>query len=185
MTTRADMSSRALGFLLVGIAAWGGVVAFVGPTFDFRIRNVMNSWIWNENHAALYFAPGLVGVVGGLLILTATRRAPARLGGLLALVSGSWFLIGPTLEPLWRSASMSASGTIGASGSTGFRALEGIGYHYGTGAVMVALSMFALGLLASAPVTAPAAVEPETTAPTVAPAPPGPRPFARRHPTHA
>lgn len=184
MTTRANMSSRALGFLLVGVAAWGGIVAFVGPTFDFRIQNAMNSWVWNENHAALYFAPGLVGVVGGLLMLTAARRAPARLGALLALVSGGWFLVGPTLEPLWRGASAGVSGTIGASGSTGFRALEGIGFQYGTGAVMVALSMFALGLLASAPVPAPA-VEPETAAPTVAQAPPGPRPFARRHPTHA
>jgi hypothetical protein len=85
-------------------------------------------------------------------MLVATTPAIERLGGLLALMSGVWFLIGPSLEPLWHSGA--ATATIGSSGSTAMRVLEGIGYQYGTGAVMVALAAFAFGMLVPAPVAA-------------------------------
>jgi hypothetical protein len=180
MTSRVGMTSRVLGFVLVGVAAWGGIVAYVGPTFDFDMGNTMKPWVWNQSHWTLHLAPGVVGVVGGLLMLAATRRAPEALGAFMALVSGAWFIVGPTLEPLWQHGGPSA--TIGASGSTTLRVLEGIGYQYGTGAVMVMLSAFALGLLALAPVSSTAAA-PDTATTGITP---GPRPrLSRHHASHA
>jgi hypothetical protein len=160
MESTVRASVRALGLLLIGVAAWGGVVAFVGPSFGFRLGNTTAAWVWNESHATLHFAPGVAGLIGGLLMLIATTRAMERVGGVLALTSGAWFLIGPSLEPLWHSGATTA--TLGSSGSTTMRVLEGIGYQYGTGAVMVALAAFALGLLAPGPVAARAT----TPAPT-------------------
>ena len=183
MTSTTRLTCRGTGLLLVGIAAWGGIVAFVGPTFDFTMANTTSSWVWNESHATMHFAPGLVGVVGGLLLLTAPRAAIARLGALLAVVSGTWFVIGPTLEPLWHRGGVNTSGTIGSTGSTTMRALEGIGYHYGTGAAMVLLSAFAFGVLALVPVMstgAAPATEPRTTEQL-----PRPQRFSRHHATHA
>ena len=148
MKPSTRLVSRGIGIVLVAIAAWGGVVAFVGPSFDFTVGNAMRSWVWNQSHATLSFAPGLVGVVGGLLMLAALRPGMARLGALLALIAGTWFVIGPTLDPLWHRGGVDAAGT---AGSTTMRVLEGIGYHYGTGIAIVLLSAFALGLLAITP----------------------------------
>jgi hypothetical protein len=161
---------------LTAVAAWGGIVVFVGPTFDFLMGNTTEPWVWNQNHATLHFAPGVAGMLGGLLLLAATTRGMERLGGLIALATGVWFVIGPSLEPLWQS-SVGSADAIGASGSTTMRVLEAIGYQYGTGAVMVMLAAFALGLLA----TAPAVVAP---APAQETAPRRRRPRLFRHVSH-
>ena len=144
-------TSRVTGLLLMLVAAWGGIVAFVGPTFDFDMGDTTRAWVWNENHWTLHAAPGVVGVVGGLLLAIGTPWALGRLGALLALASGVWFVLGPTLEPLWHSSGAGTSGLVGPNGTTLHRVLEAIGYHYGTGVVMVMLASFALGLLAFAP----------------------------------
>jgi hypothetical protein len=136
------------------VAAWGGIVAFVGPTFDFDMGDTSRAWVWNQSHALLHAAPGVVGVVGGFLMLIAMPWALARLGALLALASGAWFVIGPTVEPLWRESASATAGPLGSSGTTLHRVLEGIGYQYGTGVVLVMLAAFALGLLAPAPARA-------------------------------
>jgi len=162
-------TTRVTGFLIVLVAALGGIVPFVGPTFDFDLGDTTRSWVWNENHWTLYAAPGVVGVAGGVLLILATPCALARLGAVLALVSGAWFVVGPTLEPLWRSNDVGTSGLIGPSGSTLHRVQEAIGYHYGTGVVLVMLASFALGLLALAP-RAIAAARPVVTQPEPRPA---------------
>lgn len=144
-------TTRVTGLLLLLAAAWGGVVAYVGPTFDFDLGNTTRAWVWNQNHWTLHAAPALVGIVGGALLMVGTPWALGRLGAVLGLVSGAWFVVGPTLEPLWHSSGAGTSGLIGPSGSMLHRVLEGIGYHYGTGVVIVMLASFALGLLAFAP----------------------------------
>jgi hypothetical protein len=134
-----------VGFFMMCVAAWGGVVAFAGPSFDFVIEPTTKSWVWNEAHATLYVAPAVAGVVGALLVLGGPTYAVQRLGALLGVASGIWFVIGPSVEPLWHSSSIAAA-TVGPSGSTTMRVLEAIGYHFGTGVVMAALAAFALGL---------------------------------------
>lgn len=84
---------------------------------------------------------------------------------MLALASGIWFLIGPTLEPLWHSDGGSTAALAGSSGSTAQRVLEGIGYHYGVGAVMVMLAAFVLGMLALAPAAVRQMAPPPTQEP--------------------
>ena len=158
-------TTRITGLLLLLAAAWGGIVAYVGPTFDFYLGDTTRAWVWNQSHWTLHAAPAVVGVAGGVLLLLGTPWALARLGAVLGLVSGAWFVVGPTVEPLWHSSAGGTSGLIGPSGSTLYRVLEAIGYHYGTGVVIVMLASFALGLLAFAPRTVaaaqPVAREPE------------------------
>ncbi len=154
-----DSTRRAtsvLGVLVIAVAAWGAIVAYVGPTFSFDMGTTTSAWIWTRSHTTLDLAPGVVGIVGGLLMVAAHTRAMKSLGALLALISGTWFLVGPSLEPLWQTGGVTTNGSAGSSGTTLVRALEAISYHYGTGAVLAVLSAFALGLLA-APSTVPVA----------------------------
>jgi hypothetical protein len=66
----------------------------------------------------------------------------ARLGGLIAMLGGAWFVLGPIFHPLW------SSGTgIKTSGSKWMQVLQQLGYHYGTGIVILALAAFALGAM--------------------------------------
>jgi hypothetical protein len=154
---------RVLGLLILLIGIWGGIVPFVGPLFHFKMGNT-GAWTWTESRGTLHVAPAIAAVVGALLLLGGTRAAQS-LGGLLSLVAGIWFVIGPSLEPLWTSSSgggmhMMGGGMTGmqGTGSKTKQALEAIGYHYGTGAVIAALAAFALGLLLARAEAAPEAV---------------------------
>ncbi|MGZ4399289.1 MAG: hypothetical protein ACXVYM_00295 [Gaiellaceae bacterium] len=200
MDAPVRVTTRALGLIVVLAAAWGGIVPFVGPIFDFVVRGTTSSWVWNQHHATLSFAPGLAGVIAGLLMLGG-GRALQSLGSLLAMVAGAWFAIGPSLEPIW--ASSAAGSVTGASGGPGMRALEAIGYAYATGAFIVVLAGLTAGMLAAprtvaAAPAAPAAPPPaedepvtaeqptveRTTVTTAAAAAPRRR-FSFRRPTHA
>jgi hypothetical protein len=145
-----DSTRRAatvLGVLVIAIAAWGAIVAYVGPAFGFDMGTTTSAWVWTRSHTTLDLAPGVVGIVGGLLMVVAHGRAMKSIGALLALIGGVWFMVGPSLEPLWQTGGVTTTGSAGSSGTTLVRALEAIGYHYGTGAVLAVLSAFALGLL--------------------------------------
>jgi hypothetical protein len=144
------------------VAAWGGIVAYAGPSFHFYMGNTA-AWTWTQGRATLHFAPAIAGIVGGLLLLIGTTRPIQQLGSLLGITAGIWFVIGPSLEPLWTSGgggSMSMGGSMAMGGthmqSETKQALEAIGYHYGTGAVLATLAAIAFGLLIAAPVVAPA-----------------------------
>ena len=161
-STRA--SARALGLLVALVAAWGGIVAYAGPSFHFYMGNTA-AWAWTESRATLHFAPAIAGILGGLLLLIGRTRPMQQLGSLLGITAGIWFVIGPSLEPLWTSSSggSMAMGHMGASTGMGahmqsktMQALEAIGYHYGTGVVLATLAALALGLLAAASAVAAA-----------------------------
>jgi hypothetical protein len=77
-----------------------------------------------------------------------------RLGAQIAAVSGAWFGIAPALERVWSRHSLGVAGSIGANGSTLVRALESIGYFYGTGPAIVPVATAAFGTLAVAPARA-------------------------------
>ncbi len=151
-------SARLTGLLILCVAAWGGVVALVGPTFNFETRGTPEAWVLSENHLTLSLAPALAGVVGGLALLLAGRVALARLGAAVAAIGGIWFVLAPALERLWSPHSPGISGVIGVSSSATIRALESIGYVYGTGVVLALLGGFALGAprLAARPAPVPA-----------------------------
>jgi hypothetical protein len=145
--------SAGLGALVVAVSVWGAIVAFVGPTFDFDTGSTTKAWVWTQSHWTLLLVAGLVGIVGGILMMLPGRTV-ARVGASLALLAGVWFVLGPTLAPLWQHGGITTSGSDGVSGSRTVRVLEGIGYHYGTGVVLMLLGALALIVLAAVPAAA-------------------------------
>lgn len=55
-----------LGLLVVLLGAWGGIIAFVGPTFGYRASK-SGSFAWTAPHVFLYLVPGAVAIAFGLL----------------------------------------------------------------------------------------------------------------------
>jgi hypothetical protein len=160
MRRRIPRTKGALtGFLIIALGVWAGLIAFVGPYFDFQIGTT-DTWDWSANRLYLEVLPAAAAVLGGLMLIGAVTRASASLGGWLALAAGAWFLIGPTMSMLWENGNL---GTGAAIGDTGTRVGEWIGFFYGPGALITALAAYALGRF-MAPAVVPA------TQPTAAPA---------------
>ena len=171
------------GFLLLLLGAWGALIPFIGPYFNFA-WGTNEEWMWTDARGWLEVLPGAATVVGGLLLLGSGNRATAMLGAWLTVLAGAWFVIGRPLSSVLR------IGDVGrplASNDAKFAALD-LTYFSGLGTVIVFLGALALARLsvrtlrdieyAHGPVTtaaepAPAAaVEPtatETAEPTATP----------------
>jgi hypothetical protein len=87
------------GFLLVILGAWGALVPFVGPHFNFAYTPD-HDWVWSIARGWLEVLPGTAAVVGGLLLIVARSRVSAMLGAWLAALAGAWFVVGCQLAPL-------------------------------------------------------------------------------------
>lgn len=143
------LTTRSIGFLLMLLGAWAGIVAYVGPKFDFPFPagSDVSAWHWTSMAWQLSLLPGIGAVVGGAILLGAlglVRGAPA-MGALIALASGTWLVVGEEFSRLWRSPP--ADGT----GSDWMVIATNLGYHEGVGLAIAALAAFALGLLALLP----------------------------------
>jgi hypothetical protein len=132
----------ASGFLLILLGAWGALIPFVGPYFDFAFTPDQE-WIWTTARGWLEVLPGAATVVGGLLLLVSGNRATAMFGGWLAVLAGAWFVVGRGLAgPL-------GIGDIGApvaATETKQVWLE-LTYFYGLGALIIFFGAVALGRL--------------------------------------
>lgn len=133
------------GLLAVVVAAWGGIVPYVGPIFGFGATGT-GSWAWDLAHGLLGLAPGALGVVAGLTVMFAAGRNALGLGrpglalaGLAAVVSGAWFVVGPTAWPV---IDHGAAYFAGASPSR--QLLDTIGYAFGPGVILAACGGFTL-----------------------------------------
>ncbi|MHB1535583.1 MAG: hypothetical protein ACYC1D_13435, partial [Acidimicrobiales bacterium] len=128
--------------LLVG--AWGAIIAFIGPLIGYRADG-SHSWTWTTNHWLLHLVPGAVAVVAGLMILSraggrrATTRSPFGLAGLLAVVAGAWFVIGPALWPVFESGPV-----FGPAGSHIAAFANAAGSSLGPGLLLAVLGGMAL-----------------------------------------
>lgn len=142
-TMRAPRSRGAVsGILLVMLGVWGAVVPFVGPYFDYAYTPD-NPWNYTSGRLLLEILPGVVAVIGGLLVLASANRAVAALGGWLAALSGAWFVLGVPLTTIWEGP------TVGEPiGDTTQQVLEYVGFFGGLGVAMVFLAAFALGRFA-------------------------------------
>src|SRR5262249_23493858 len=130
---------------LLGI--WGALVPFVGPYFDYSF-GINTSWHYRADRLWLNVLPGVIAVLGGVLLLLARTRAAGVLAGWLAIVAGAWFGSGPAASLSWER----GLGPIGAPlGDRTRQMLELIGYFYGVGALIVALAAFAVGRFTSRP----------------------------------
>ena len=150
-------STVPLGFLVALLGAWAFFVPLVGPYFSFGF-DTDDAWSFTRLHWILSLAPGIVVFVGGLFMLM-PLRAPAWVGGALALLGGAWLVVGPELYPVF-----SAGSVEPLAASEWKTALLWIGYFYGVGALVVYLAGLAQGLASSRPAVVerePAGVEPE------------------------
>ena len=132
----------ASGFLLILLGAWGALIPFVGPYFDFAFTPDQE-WTWTIARGWLEVLPGAATVVGGLLLLGSRNRATAMIGGWLTVLAGAWFVVGRALAgPL-------GIGDVGApvAVTDDKRAVLELTYFYGLGALIVFLGAVALGRL--------------------------------------
>lgn len=154
------------GLLLVILGAWGALVPFVGPRFNFAYTPD-REWAWSTARGWLEVLPGAATVLGGLLLIVAGNRAAAMLGGWLAVLAGAWFVVGGQLAPLLGIGS--AGDPVAATERK--RALLEVSYFSGLGALIifvggVGLARSAVRLARDVPHVAPASA---TAAPGVEP----------------
>ncbi len=132
----------ASGFLLILLGAWGALIPFVGPYFDFAFTPDQE-WTWTIARGWLEVLPGAATVVGGLLLLGSRNRATAMIGGWLTVLAGAWFVVGRALAgPL-------GIGDVGAplAVTDDKRTVLELAYFSGLGALIVFLGAVALGRL--------------------------------------
>ena len=134
------------GVVAVLASAWGGIVPFVGPLFNFS-GDGSGSWHWNLAHAVLALAPGAAGVLLGLFVIAESRgivvgkgRLSLAAAGTLLMVCGAWFAIGPLAWPV-----LSNTGTYFAASSHLRLLAHEVGYSIGVGLVLVVCGAFVDG----------------------------------------
>lgn len=135
------------GLLIVLLGTWAALIPFVGPYFDYSF-GTNATWHYTSDRLLLDILPGALAVLGGLLLIVAGTRKAGIFGGWLAVLAGGWLVVGPSVSLTWES----GTGPIGRPlfGSTR-QMLELVGYFYGAGALIIALSAFAVGRFASRP----------------------------------
>lgn len=128
----------ASGLLLIVLGLFGALVPFFGPVFEFSFTPGQQ---WTAARGLLEVLPGVVTVLGGVLLLASNNRAKAMLGGWLAVLGGAWFVVG---RPLADVLNIGDVGT--AVGATEIkRAVVELAYFSGLGVLIVFLGAIALG----------------------------------------
>ncbi|OBH27526.1 hypothetical protein A5692_24245 [Mycobacterium sp. E342] len=127
------------GLLLVILGAWGALIPFVGPRFNFAYTPD-REWAWSTARGWLEVLPGAATVLGGLLLIVAGNRVAAMLGGWLAVLAGAWFVVGGQLAPLLGIGS--AGDPVAATERK--RAVLEVTYFSGLGALIIFVAGVAL-----------------------------------------
>jgi hypothetical protein len=120
------------GLILVILGAWGALIPFVGPHFNFAYTPDQD-WAWSTARGWLEVLPGAATVLGGLLLIVAGNRVSAMLGGWLAVLAGAWFVVGGEVAPLL---GIGSAGDPIAATERKRAALE-VSYFSGLGALIV------------------------------------------------
>ncbi len=149
LRTRAHLGRLGIGtagVVAVLVSAWGGIVPYVGPLFNYS-GDGSGSWHWNLAHAVLALAPGILGVLLGLFVVAESRgvvvgkgRLSLATAGILLMVCGAWFAVGPLAWPVINN----GSGYFVASTHLRVLAYE-VGYSIGTGLILVICGAFVDG----------------------------------------
>lgn len=104
ITRPVGISMAATAALLIGV--WGAIAGYIGPYFNFD-PTATQVWDGNIQNGLLHLAPGGLAVLAALMLLATTAGGRgARLGGLglpgiLLVLAGAWFVIGPTAWPMF------------------------------------------------------------------------------------
>lgn len=149
VTTHADLGRIGLGsagVVAIVVSAWGGIVPYIGPLFDYS-GDGSGSWEWNMAHSLLALVPGVAGVLLGSLVLAEARgvrvgrgRLSLAAAGVLLMVCGAWFAIGPLAWPVV------SDGDAYFVAGTHLRILAyEVGYSIGTGLLLAMCGAFVEG----------------------------------------
>jgi hypothetical protein len=131
------------GLILVVLGAWGALIPFVGPHFNFAYTPDQD-WTWTTARGWLEVLPGGAAVLAGLLLIFSGNRVTAMVGGWLAVLAGAWFVIGGDVAPMLGIGS--AGDPIAASDRK--RAVLEVSYFSGLGAVIIFVGAVAVARLA-------------------------------------
>ena len=140
-----SISLGAVGLVALVISAWGGIIPYVGPTFGFSADG-SGSWHWNLGHAVVALIPGAIGCLFALSLMGRTaagstlRRVGLTSGGLLAIASGAWFVVGPLAWPV-----LVNGGHYFVTSSPLGELEYQVGYALGPGLILAACGAFAIG----------------------------------------
>jgi hypothetical protein len=132
----------ASGLLIVLLGIWGGLIPFVGPSFDYAFTPDA-SWHWTTGRFLLEVLPAIATVLGGLAMMGSASRISGVAGAWLAAAGGAWFVIGQWVSMLWNDGVMQA-GQPTATSDAG-QVAEWVGFFLGLGVVIVFLAAMALG----------------------------------------
>jgi hypothetical protein len=145
-TRSLSASLWSLGVITLLISAWGGIIPYLGPTFGYSADGAQ-SWSWNLTHTVLALAPGALGILVAFSFLAplsatgvARRRAGLTGAGLVAVVCGAWFVIGPLAWPIVHNVGpyfVTANPLRGLANQ--------VGYSFGPGLILAACGAFAMG----------------------------------------
>lgn len=130
-----------IGLVLVILGAWGALIPFVGPNFDFAYTP---GQAWTAARGWLEVLPGVATAVGGLLVLVSRNRGSALLGCWLAALGGAWFVVGRIVAPLVSVGSV--GDPVGATDRK--RAAVELAYFSGPGVLITLLAGAALARMA-------------------------------------
>jgi hypothetical protein len=125
------------------LGAWGAVIPFVGPHFNFAYTPDQD-WAWSSARGWLEVLPGGATALGGLLLILSGNRITAMVGGWLAVLAGAWFVIGGQIAPML---GIGSAGDPIAATDRKRAALE-ISYFSGLGAVIIFVGGIAVARLA-------------------------------------
>jgi hypothetical protein len=92
------------GLLLVLLGLWGALIPLVGPYFHYAYTPD-TAWTFTAGRTWLEIVPGVVTILGGIILLASASRPVAMVGAELAAVAGAWFALGTVLSPIWPAAS--------------------------------------------------------------------------------
>lgn len=121
-----------VGVLLIVLGVANLVLPFVGPTFGFGM-GPDPAWALTGSRIVRHIIPDAAIIAGGIMLLP-SARASRVVGGYLAVLGGVWLTVAPiVLGPV--------SGEAPAIVDVARR----LSYHFGTGAIIIALAAFALG----------------------------------------
>ncbi len=161
-----------VGFLTILFSAWGGIIPYVGPVFGYSADGA-GSWHWDLAHTLLALIPGIIGVCAGMVILGETKGVSAGRGrmslsmaGLITVLCGAWFVIGPSAWPV-----ITSSGGYFVPASPLRELANVVGYSLGTGVILASLGGFAIGWAARHQPTPTEYVQQDAPVTTMATAP--------------